>query len=110
MAEIAAGGTATASKDDAAPAEGWQRRRFLAATARAAISLAPVVMSTGTAFVLNDLLPRPHSVVALVARVAFILVASFIVLAVVDRQARKLLPLAALLQLSLLFPDQMPNR
>jgi HD-GYP domain-containing protein (c-di-GMP phosphodiesterase class II) len=67
-------------------------------------------MSSGTAFLLNALLPRPVSVIALLARVVFIIVASFIVLAVVDRQARKLLPLAALLQLSLLFPDQMPNR
>jgi HD-GYP domain-containing protein (c-di-GMP phosphodiesterase class II) len=110
MAQLAAGGTATTHHEDAAPAEGWQRRRFLGSTARAAISLAPVVMSTGTAFLLNAVLPRPDSAVSVVTRVAFIMVASFIVLAVVDRQARKLLPLAALLQLSLLFPDQMPNR
>ena len=110
MAQLAAGGTATTKQDEAMPAEGWQRRRLLASTARAAISLAPVVMSSGTAFLLNALLPRPVSVVALLARVVFIIVVSFIVLAVVDRQARKLLPLAALLQLSLLFPDQMPNR
>ena len=110
MAQLTAGATATTNQEEAVPAEGWQRRRFLASTARAAISLAPVVMSTGTAFLLNALIPRPDTVVALLARVVLIIVASFIVLAVVDRQARKLLPLAALLQLSLLFPDRMPSR
>ncbi len=110
MAQLAAGATANPNEDEATPDEGWQRRRFLGSAARAAISLAPVVMSTGTAFLLNALLPRPDSAVSVVARVAFIVVGSFIVLAVVDRQARKLLPLAALLQLSLLFPDQLPNR
>ena len=108
MAEITKAGTADA--DQTGGPEGWQRRPFLATSARVAISLAPIVVSFAAALLLNYVIPRPVSVLTAIARVVLILVASVVVLALVDRQARKLLPLAALLQLSLLFPDQMPNR
>lgn len=90
--------------------EGWQRRRALSATIRVFVTVIPVVASFVLGLVGNTVVPAAHGFGWGVTRMAGILVASLVVLAVTDTVARKLLPLAALLQLSLVFPDQTPSR
>lgn len=70
----------------------------------------PVALSFAAAVGGHALLPDTLSLAATVAAAAGILVLSLVVLAVADRLARRFLPLAALLQLSLVFPDQTPSR
>ena len=53
---------------------------------------------------------RPRTFFPFVVWLLMLLVIATVVLRVVDRQARRLLPLATLLRLSLVFPDQAPSR
>jgi hypothetical protein len=79
-------------------------------TVRAVVFLAPVVASLITAWALTDATPYPPSVSGAVARWLLIAAVSTIVLVVVERSARRLAPIATLLDLSLLFPDRAPSR
>ena len=78
----------------------WPARPRAAAAVRAAVLLVPLLLAVAVGVV--------------VARVAggylAALVAALVVLVAADRLARRLLPLAALLRLSLVFPDQAPDR
>ena len=89
---------------------GWRSRRFLSAAIRTAVTLVPVAASLAVGLVANRILPAATTVPGAVTRSAGILLASLPVLVVVDVVARRFLPLAALLQLSLVFPDQTPSR
>jgi HD-GYP domain-containing protein (c-di-GMP phosphodiesterase class II) len=89
---------------------GWHRRRALSGALRVGITLIPVVASLAVAVVANGLFPAAQTTYGAVARAAGILVVSVPVLVVTDALSRRFLPLAALLQLSLLFPDQTPSR
>ena len=70
----------------------------------------PVAASVAAAAVLSRLVPRPSGLFRTAGWWLMIAVVSTLVLAAVDRAARRLLPLAALLRLSLLFPDRAPSR
>ena len=90
--------------------EGWRSRRGLAATIRIAATLVPVAASLAVGLLANRMLPVATTVPGAATRSAGILLSSLPVLVVVDAVARRFLPLAALLQLSLVFPDQTPSR
>jgi hypothetical protein len=96
------GGTADASV--------WQRRRFLSGALRVAVTLVPIAVSVGVSLVLSRALPSTSATIASIGRVLLIAACSLVALAMTDAVARKFLPLAALLQLSLVFPDQTPSR
>jgi putative nucleotidyltransferase with HDIG domain len=72
--------------------------------------LLPLVASIASTVVLVRLVPRPAGIIAAVLWWAGIFMTASVVLLAVDRAARRLLPLAAMLQLSLAFPDQTPSR
>ncbi|HET7720792.1 MAG TPA: HD-GYP domain-containing protein, partial [Acidimicrobiales bacterium] len=74
------------------------------------MTLVPVAASLAVGLVANRLLPVATTIPGAVTRSAGILLSSLPVLVVVDVVARRFLPLAALLQLSLVFPDQTPSR
>jgi hypothetical protein len=59
---------------------------------------------------LSHLVPSPNGAVATLTWYALILIPSLVVLVVVDHFARRFLPLAVLLRLSLVFPDRAPSR
>jgi len=63
-----------------------------------------------TGVALSHLVPSPNGVLATLAWFALILIPSLVVLIVVDHFARRFLPLAVLLRLSLVFPDRAPSR
>ena len=88
----------------------WRRRPVLAALVRVGVVLLPAAIGIGVGAGMSRLLPRPSGpAVALVSFVA-VAVVTVVTIILVERAARRLLPLAALLSLSLLFPDRAPKR
>ena len=65
-------------------------------------------MSVGGALVLSRVVPAASK--GLTATLRPIALASTIILYVVDRATRRMLPLAALLELTLVFPDEASSR
>jgi putative nucleotidyltransferase with HDIG domain len=94
----------------AAEGRSWRPRPVAAFAVRLVARLLPMVASIASTAVLVRLVPRPAGITAAVLWWAGVFVAASVVLLAVDRAARRLLPLAAMLQLSLAFPDQTPSR
>ncbi|MCX6520521.1 MAG: HD-GYP domain-containing protein [Actinobacteria bacterium] len=98
---------ATASGDEG---HRWQGRPWIARAVRALVVVVPFASSVAVAFVLSQLLPAAPGPAWLVARLIGIAAVATVALRLVDRVMRRLLPLATLLDLTLLFPDQAPSR
>ena len=99
-----------AAGDEAPPSQRWCRRPVLSALVRFLVVMASMAASTLAAIVASRLLPAPSGGTMLVAWWLGILAVAILVLLAVDSVARRLLPLATLLNLSLAFPDQAPDR
>src|SRR5687768_4672456 len=91
-------------------AHGWAARPALALAVRATAVGGPLVLGVATAVMVTRALPRPTGPGSL----ALVWLTGFTVSTVVafgaTRLLRRLLPLAALLELALSFPDQTPSR
>ena len=89
---------------------GWAARPGLALAIRAAALSVPLILGVAAAVVVTRTLPRPDGPGSL----ALVWLTGFAVSSIVGfgttRLFRRLLPLAALLELSLTFPDQTPSR
>ncbi len=70
----------------------------------------PLVAAVASATVASRLLPRPERALGTVLWWLGTIAASTAALVVVERQARRLLPLVTLYKLTLLFPDRAPSR
>jgi HD-GYP domain-containing protein (c-di-GMP phosphodiesterase class II) len=88
----------------------WRRRSFLATVVRGLVFLVPLGSSIAATTWISRTLPKPETTASLLAWWIAILAVSTIVLFAVDRVARRLLPLAALLRISMVFPDRAPPR
>jgi HD-GYP domain-containing protein (c-di-GMP phosphodiesterase class II) len=88
----------------------WRPRPGAALAVRLVARLLPVAASIASTTVLVRVVERPAGVTAAVLWWAGLLVVASLVLLAVDRVTRRLLPLAAMFQLSLAFPDQTPSR
>lgn len=88
----------------------WSRRPTLSRALRAAIFLGPILASLLIATLLSHLLPPASGPFAAVLWIVVVALGSLLTLVVFERAARRLLPLAALLNVSLLFPDKAPAR
>ena len=88
----------------------WEGKPFRAFVIRAFAFLAPVAAALFVAWWLSNVIPRPSGWGMFALWWLSILVISTVVLRVTERFARKLLPLAALLKLTLVFPDRAPDR
>lgn len=88
----------------------WQHRPVLAALLRLAVVAVPLAASLAVAFAAARLLGTPAGPGERALWWGGVLAASLGALVVFDRAARRLLPLAALLELSLIFPDRAPSR
>lgn len=87
----------------------WRSRPFQARLVGAFVYAAPVTAAVFTAFVLTRVWTRPEGGAGFLWALA-ILAASTAALLAVDRLVRRLLPLATLLGLSMVFPDRLPSR
>ena len=96
---------------DAVPAgHQWQRRPVLSLLVRALVVIIPAVAGIAAGTLLTRILPTPSGFAA--AALSFVTVSLVMLVTIIalERAARRLLPLAALLNVSLLFPDQAPRR
>jgi putative nucleotidyltransferase with HDIG domain len=88
----------------------WQGRPVLAGLVTTLVFLVPITASIVVAIVVAHSLPRPHSIGWLAGWWVTILAVPTAVLFVTDRLARRALPLAVLLNMTLVFPDSAPRR
>ncbi len=95
---------------DQTDAPRWIGRPGVARAVRLSVYLVPFIASIVGAAVLSSIIPAASSWPIAVVRLAVIAACSTVVLFAVDRLTRKLLPLAALLDLTLVFPDEAPSR
>jgi hypothetical protein len=90
--------------------QAWSGRPVAAGLVRLAAYGLPVLASLLVGALVARLLPEPGGLPARVLGWGLVLAASTLVLYAVDRLARRLLPLATLLAMSLIFPDKAPSR
>jgi HD-GYP domain-containing protein (c-di-GMP phosphodiesterase class II) len=88
----------------------WAARPRWAGAVRVAVFLGPVLASFAAAWGVTRLLPASTGRAEQALHLAELVVISTAVLVVLDRSARRLLPLVTLLDLSLLFPEAAPSR
>jgi putative nucleotidyltransferase with HDIG domain len=70
----------------------------------------PVAAGVLASVVFSRVVAYPHGALAVIAWWVAVLGISTVVVAAVERQCRRLLPLATLLKLSMIFPDKAPSR
>jgi len=89
----------------------WRQRRGFAWTVRAVVSLVPVAACVAVGLAVSRwLLPHPTGVAGDVGWVAAVFAVTAGAYFAIERLAARLLPLAMLLRLSLVFPDRAPSR
>ena len=108
-------GYASDNEQASTPSAGqWKSRPVLAALVRLTIALLPVVIAAAVTLTVQFCLLAPalkgHGVLIYVAGYVVLAEATIVVARLVERFARRALPLVALLRLSMLFPDQVPSR
>jgi len=91
--------------------DAWKGRPVTAASIRHAAAIGPLAISTALVwFCSTQFIPADAPLATIVACWIGLSAAASGLLLVLDRAFRRLLPLAALLDLSLVFPDQAPSR
>lgn len=88
----------------------WKSRPVRGAILRTFVFLAPLAASFAAGAAVSSALPRPSGVGPTVLWWCIVIVASFLPLFLVERAVRRLIPLAVLLKLTLVFPDRAPSR
>src|SRR5437870_2209310 len=106
------GGKATTPAADARPGAGarWEPRPRAALLVKVAIVAVPLVVGVGAAGLMSWLVPRPAGGLLVPLWWVGALGASVLAVGVAVRQLERVLPLVALLRLSLAFPDHTPSR
>ncbi|MHB8718445.1 MAG: HD-GYP domain-containing protein [Candidatus Dormibacteria bacterium] len=100
----------TKARQSSANGQVWQRRPVLSVALRALVVGGPAAGSFLIGVALAHWLPRATGVATAVIWAAVLAAVSLLTLVLFERAARRLLPLAALLNVSLLFPDRAPAR
>lgn len=96
---------------EAAPtANQWQRRPVLSAIVRVGVVVLPAVAGIAAGTFLSRMLPHAPGVGPALLSFAGVSAVMLVTIIGLERAGRRLLPLAALLNLSLLFPDRAPKR
>lgn len=88
----------------------WRPRPAVSFLIAAASFLLPVIASVVVVQVVAHVVGRPATVPGLVAWLSSLVLLATATLWIIDRWSRRLLPLAAMLRLSLVFPDNAPSR
>ena len=95
---------------EATPSGRWRRHPLLSRSLRVAVFAVPIGLSFAVALWLSAILPRVTGLDTALLWISVIGTVSLVTLVLLERAARRLLPLAALLDLSLIFPDRAPAR
>lgn len=88
----------------------WKGRPVQAFLLRAVAFALPLCLAVVITWQMGRLLPRPETLGLIVLWWLAVIAASTAALHVAQRATRRLLPLAALMKLSLVFPDRAPSR
>ncbi|MDH3300992.1 MAG: HD-GYP domain-containing protein, partial [Acidimicrobiia bacterium] len=88
----------------------WDASTRLALVVRIVIWLIPTVGAFAGLYLIVDLLYRPAGTIGLALWFAQGVAVGTMISVVLDRWARRLLPLVALLKMSMIFPDEAPSR
>jgi putative nucleotidyltransferase with HDIG domain len=88
----------------------WRGRPVLSALVSVAAFALPIALSIAAATLTAHLLPRPHGTESTLIWWAIVLVVPIALLAITERLARRALPLAVLLKMTMVFPDRAPRR
>ncbi len=88
----------------------WRARPVLSAVLRVAVFVMPIVAALALSFLVGRVFRRPSDVGGAAIWWAAFLIVEVLAFAVFQRMAQRLIPLATLLRLSLLFPDRAPSR
>ena len=99
-----------ADETHTADAVRWDARPRAAFATKAMALLAPIAASVAATIGVSKIVSRPTELVALLAWWVGLMAMASLVAVVVERLARRLLPLASLLSLSIAFPDEAPSR
>lgn len=86
----------------------WQARPVLAAVLRCVLLAVPLLASSATVFAASRALPADTT--RTWWGLGLLLVVGLAVAVILERGARRLLPIALLLKLSMIFPDRAPSR
>ena len=92
------------------PEARWRDHPWLARLVRWTVFLVPVIVSFLFALAATEILPQATSLWPNVLRWVLIAAASTVVLVIMQRLAKRFIPLAALFSLTLVFPDSAPSR
>ncbi|HEV7534146.1 MAG TPA: HD domain-containing protein, partial [Acidimicrobiia bacterium] len=90
--------------------ERWQARPFLAGLIRALVVVVPAVAGALASWEVSRLWAQPSGFWPVVLWFAVLVAVAVVVVLVVQRAARRLLPLAWLFSLTMAFPDRTPSR
>lgn len=88
----------------------WRSRPFTAFLIRAAIIGVPVAAATGAGVLVGEALGHPERPTAWLVWVVSVATAGLVTGITAERVTRRYAPLAMLVRLSLIFPDQAPSR
>src|SRR3954462_13154732 len=88
----------------------WEGRPIQAGLLRIIAVAIPVAAGVLASMVFSRLISYPHEIVPMLTWWIGVLAVSTLVVAVGERHCRRLLPLATLLKLSMVFPDKAPSR
>jgi putative nucleotidyltransferase with HDIG domain len=88
----------------------WPARPVWSTLLRVVVLVVPVAAGVGAAIILSHVLPRPSGVLWMAFWWVALFVTSATVASLTDRLARRLIPLAVLLGLTMIFPDRAPSR
>lgn len=88
----------------------WKSHPWLARLVRVVIMVAPLVSSIGFTWWMGRVLPPARLGVHQWVWVAMVFVAANVLLLIVSRLMRRLMPLVALMKMTLVFPDNAPPR
>ena len=87
----------------------WHPRKWVSRLVRVLVFVVPLILGVAAATIFARLLPRYDSLVGGIAWWAVVLSVSFVVVNITDRMARTFLPLASLLDMSLVFETFTPQ-
>ncbi|MDQ6650255.1 MAG: HD domain-containing protein [Actinomycetota bacterium] len=90
--------------------ERWRGRPTVARALRVLVVVAPLLCGVGASLLISRLLPDAHATGGRLLWWLAIFAVSTVVMYLVDHVLRRLLPLAALLEMSVLFPGRAPSR
>ena len=100
----------TSDSADRSQLSTWQGRPVLAALVRASVFVVPLLVAFVVTRVLFRLAGAPATRLGELVLWVVVLIAGFFVAVAVERVTRRLLPVAMLMRLTLVFPDQAPSR